>query len=112
MSQVQIRPISEENVEGFCSCLDAVARERKYLALLKAPSMGDTRKWLVEAMSQAEIRLVAIDGSQIVGWCDIEAHTREGFGHSGKLAVCRREIFFSNENSVKLRAIISERQSS
>ena len=28
------------------------------------------------------------------------------------LAVCRREIFFSNENNVKLRAIISELQTS
>ena len=31
-------------------------------------------------------------------------------GVLASLAVCRREIFFSNENNVKLRAIISELQ--
>ncbi len=30
-ADIQILPISEEDIEGFRACLDAVAREGKYL---------------------------------------------------------------------------------
>ena len=41
----------------------------------------------MDAMEREEIRLIAIDDSQIVGWCDIETNDREGFSHSGKLGM-------------------------
>ena len=102
MSQIQIKPIAENDIEGFYACLDAVARERKYLGLLKAPALKDTRKWLLNAMRQGEIRLVATDSAhvssgrvgngrvgngRVVGWCDIEIYTRKGFAHAGKLGM-------------------------
>ena len=102
MSQIQIKPISEDDIEGFYACLDAVARERKYLGLLKAPALADTRKWLLTAMQQGEIRLVATDSTRVgngrvgsgrvgsgrvIGWCDVELYTREGFAHAGKLGM-------------------------
>jgi hypothetical protein len=42
MSQIEIRPISEEDVGGFHACIDAVARERKYLAFVQAPPLENT----------------------------------------------------------------------
>ncbi len=87
MSQVQIRPISKEDVEGFHTCLDAVSKERKYLGFLEAPTLENTRGWLEEGIKEDEIRLVALSDSQIVGWCDIETYTREGFRHVGKLGM-------------------------
>ena len=33
----QIVPIAEEYIEGFHKCLDEVAKERLYLAMVKAP---------------------------------------------------------------------------
>lgn len=84
---IQIRPILEGYIEGFHSCLDAVARERKFLGFVKAPPLEDTRKWLLRGMEKEEIRLVAIDSSQIVEWCDIETNDREGFKHFGRLGM-------------------------
>jgi len=87
MNQIQIRHISEDDIEGFHACFDAVSQERKFLGFVKAPSLEKTRNWLMAGMEQGEIRLIAVDGSQIVGWCDIETNDREGFSHAGKLGM-------------------------
>lgn len=87
MNQIQIKPISEADIEGFHSCLDAVASEQKFLGHLSAPPLKETRKWIMEAIEKGEIRLIAADGAQIVGWCDIETYEHEGFDHSGKLGM-------------------------
>jgi len=87
MNQIQIRHISEADFEGFHACLDAVSRERKYLGLTEAPSQKNTRKWLTKAMERGEIRLIALDGSRVVGWCDIGVSEREGFTHAGRLGM-------------------------
>ena len=42
---------------------------------------------LLEGMERGDIRLIAIDGPQVVGWCDIEIYEREGFSHSGGLGM-------------------------
>ena len=87
MSNIQIRHITENDIEGFYACLDAVARERKYLGLTKALPLENIRKWLMKAMERGEIRLIALDGSRIVGWCDIGTSEREGFTHAGRLGM-------------------------
>jgi len=87
MTLIHIRPFSEADVEGFHACLDAVARERKYLGLLAAPPLENTRLWLLNALRRDEIRLVAVAGEPIVGWCDIELYPRPGFEHTGKLGM-------------------------
>jgi len=87
MSNIQIRQITENDIEGFYACLDAVARERKYLGLTKALPLENMRKWLTKAMERGEIRLIALDGSRIVGWCDIGTSEREGFTHAGRLGM-------------------------
>ena len=38
-------------------------------------------------MEADEIRLIVIDESKVVGWCDIETSQREGFTHAGKLGM-------------------------
>lgn len=87
MNQIQIKHISEADIEGFHSCLDSVASERKFLGHLSAPPLKETRKWIIEAMEKGEIRLIAVDRAQVVGWCDIEIYENEGFDHSGKLGM-------------------------
>lgn len=36
MDRVLIRTISQEDIEGFLSCLESLARERKYLGFTEA----------------------------------------------------------------------------
>ena len=59
MSNIQIRHITENDIEGFYACLDAVARERKYLGLTKALPLENIRKWLMKAMERGEIRITS-----------------------------------------------------
>jgi ribosomal protein S18 acetylase RimI-like enzyme len=85
MSQVLIRQISQGDIEGFHSCLDSIARERKYLGFIEAPSLEETRKSLTADMERNVIRLIALDGSKVVGWCQIKAGNWEGYTHMGWL---------------------------
>jgi len=87
MNQIQIRHISEGDFEGFHACLDAVARERKYLGLTEAPPLEKARAWLMKSLERGEIRLIALDGSRVVGWCDIGVSEHEGFTHAGRLGM-------------------------
>ena len=81
------RQISQADIEGFHSCIDSVARERKYLGFTQAASIEETRKSLVEDMERGVIRLIAIDNAKIVGWCHIKPDKLEGFTHSGWLGM-------------------------
>jgi len=87
MNQIQIRQLKEADVDGFHSCIDAVARERKFLGLVQAFPLENTRKWLMAGIEKGEIRLIALDDEKIVGWCDIDLSDREGFTHAGKLGM-------------------------
>ena len=87
MNQVTIRHLSQTDIEGLHSCLDSVARERKYLGFTRAAPIEDTRKSLVEDMERGVIRLIAIDNSKLVGWCHIKPDRWEGFTHAGWLGM-------------------------
>ncbi|MFQ5666240.1 MAG: GNAT family N-acetyltransferase, partial [Candidatus Binatia bacterium] len=63
-----MRRSTPEDLESFWRCLDAVARERKWLAFLKAPSFDDVRSFLSQ---NPPIQFVAVQQHEVVGWCDI-----------------------------------------
>jgi len=85
MDSVLIRQISRQDIESFHCCLDSVARERKYLGFITAPSLTKTRTSLIEDMARDVIRLIAIDRSKVVGWCQIKSGKWEGYTHMGWL---------------------------
>jgi ribosomal protein S18 acetylase RimI-like enzyme len=84
---IQILPIAEEHIEGFHRCLDLVARERLYLALLQAPPLDATRPSVLSDIADQMPRFVALINKQVVGWCDIRLFKREGFQHRGELGM-------------------------
>lgn len=84
---VRIMPITEEHVDSYHACLDAVARERRYLALLQAPAIEATRAFVRHNIANGEIQLVALHGADLVGWCDIVSRSLEGFEHVGTLGM-------------------------
>lgn len=81
MNRISIRQISLEDIGGFHSCLDSVARERKYLGFTTAPSLEETRRSITKDMERDVIRLIALDGSKVVGWCQIKSGSWEGYTH-------------------------------
>lgn len=86
-TEVLICPIAEQYIEGFYRCLDAVARERRYLGFLKAPPLESTRGFVMSNIENGVPQFVAVRGTEVVGWCDIVPMTREGFTHNGELGM-------------------------
>lgn len=82
-----VRPERLEDFESFLECLGAVARERRYLALLEAPSREEAQAFLADARARGMVKLVAAQGERIVGWCDVIPKPFEGFRHSGQLGM-------------------------
>ena len=84
---LQILPIEEEHIEGFRSVLDAVAKERRYLAFLEAPSLEETRGFVRRNISKGYPQVVALLDEKVVGWCDILPIDRPAMSHGGVLGV-------------------------
>jgi RimJ/RimL family protein N-acetyltransferase len=84
---VEILPIERRHIAGFREVLDAVARERRYLALTEAPPMAQVRRFVLGNLRSGAAQFVAMDDGQVVGWCDIRPRTRETMRHSGVLGM-------------------------
>lgn len=85
---VTIVPIAEPLIAGFRDVVDAVARERRWIALTKAPSLASMRKFACANMTKDYPHYLALDGGTVVGWCDItRASERETFAHRGVLGM-------------------------
>ena len=87
MEPIQIMPIREEHSDGFFAALDAVARERLYLALLESPPFETVRENIASNIARGTPRFVAVQANRVVGWCDISPHPREGFRHASQLGM-------------------------
>jgi ribosomal protein S18 acetylase RimI-like enzyme len=86
-TDVQIVPVSEEHIESFHACLDAVARERLHLAFLEAPPLDSTREFVRSNIANDVPQFVAVKGGEVVGWCDIRPGWPEVLAHCGTLGM-------------------------
>jgi len=68
---IRIVPMAAEHIESFRECLDAVAKERRYLALTGAPPPDAVREFMRSAIARRVPQFVALDGQLVIGWCDI-----------------------------------------
>jgi ribosomal protein S18 acetylase RimI-like enzyme len=68
---VAIRPIALGDVVALRDCVDAVMRERHYLAYQEPFSVEETRAFVARNMRERNPHWVASHGPRIVGWCDI-----------------------------------------
>lgn len=83
----QILPIAEEHIEGFRSVVDAVARERRFLALLEAPPLAQCAEFVRGNLEQKNPQVVAVAEGLVIGWCDIIRNTRPVHSHVGILGI-------------------------
>ena len=86
-SEIRIEPISAEHIEGFHKALDTVARERKYLSLLEAFPLEETRIFVLGMIAKGNPQFVALADGKVVGWCDISRHGFPSHAHAGKLGM-------------------------
>lgn len=84
---ITIRPIALADAAGFHAVLDAVARERRYLRLVSAPPVERTRSFIQDNLIKGNPQFVALEGENVVGWCDICRDKEPGSDHCGALGM-------------------------
>lgn len=82
-----IVPIGKEHLPGFHAALDRIAREGRYLAMLQAPSLARTRRFVLESLRQGAVHVVALAGRDVVGWCDLRPKSAAAQRHSAVLGL-------------------------
>ena len=87
MQDYKIVPITEQHIESFREAVGCVARERKYLAFLDAPSLKMAHAFVMENLKENWPHFVAVGEGKVVGWCDITSLHRPVFAHSGSLGI-------------------------
>lgn len=85
--QHEVRAIAVEDAESFRACLDAVAREGKFLALLEAPALEEVKAFIRSNVERRVPQVVACAESRVVGWCDIVPGWHHTLRHCGSLGM-------------------------
>lgn len=86
-----VRQIELHDVPAFRACLDSVARERKYLAQVEAPPLERVKSFVAESVANDAVQFVAIEGGELIGWCDVFPHWAYALQHVGTLGMGVRE---------------------
>ena len=84
---IEIVPIEKQYIVGFHAVLDGVARERRWLAMLEAPSLPRVRSFVRNGLVNGMVQFVALDEHRVVGWCDVNPKTHVTLRHSGTLGM-------------------------
>jgi ribosomal protein S18 acetylase RimI-like enzyme len=84
---MEIRAITTADAESFRACLDIVAREGKFLALLEAPPLAEVKQFVANNVERGVPQVVAVIESQVVGWCDIVPGWHHTLRHCGSLGM-------------------------
>lgn len=79
----RIVPTAEAHIAGFHAVLDSVAREKRYLLFLEAPSLENCTTFVQENIRKCHVALVALLDERVVGWCDILPIPRHSTRHVG-----------------------------
>jgi ribosomal protein S18 acetylase RimI-like enzyme len=87
VASIEIIPAAHRWIASFRECLDAVARERKYIMFLEAPPLEEMRKFVEAGIARGVPQFFALDGGRVVGWCDITPMAQPGFTHAGRLGM-------------------------
>ena len=85
---IRIVPTSEEHIAGLQRCVDAVARERRWIGFLEGPPLGQTRAFVEMILRGAGVQFVALNAAdEVVGWCDALRLDQETFRHGWRLGM-------------------------
>lgn len=86
-SSIEITPITEAHFHGLWRALDTVAREKHYLAFLKAPPQPDAFSFYQNIVTNDLCQFTAIHNDTVVGWCDILPALGEARAHIGVMGI-------------------------
>ena len=86
-STTTIVPAALEHLDRYRACLDAVAREGRWLALGQAPSIEQTRAFMANILAGNGVQVFAVDGDRVLGWADIVRPPHAATRHAGELGM-------------------------
>jgi ribosomal protein S18 acetylase RimI-like enzyme len=86
--EIRVVPTEVRYASGFAAVVDVVARERKYIGYVEGPPVERMRTLIERVLDGEGVQMLAVtERDQVVGWCDILRHSRDGFRHVGGLGM-------------------------
>jgi ribosomal protein S18 acetylase RimI-like enzyme len=90
---IRIAPIERRHIDSFHDALDSVARERRFLAMFRAPPLENIRGFITRNIDNDHAQFVALDGEVVVGWCDVLPAWADALRHRGTLGMGVRAAY-------------------
>lgn len=87
LMNIKIASITLPDVPSFHLCLDIVAKERRFLALLEAPPLEEMRTFVSDNLARKVPQIVGKDNHRVIGWCDILPGWQHTLRHCGSLGM-------------------------
>jgi RimJ/RimL family protein N-acetyltransferase len=88
MDEIRVGATRLTHIPGYHAALDEVAKERRYLAFLQAPSLEQSTQFVQWLDGGGGLHFVATTTEDVVvGWCDVVRQPHEGFRHVGQLGM-------------------------
>jgi ribosomal protein S18 acetylase RimI-like enzyme len=87
MSAIVVRPMTLGDIEQFGRIGDVVFRERAYMAFVEGFPIEECAAFVARNLRLGNPQLVACDGEQLVGWCDVRRSEFPVHRHVGHLGM-------------------------
>jgi RimJ/RimL family protein N-acetyltransferase len=84
---IEILPAKAEFAAQFRECLDAVAKESRFLMFLEAPPLSVLKEDLKVFANTKAPNFFAFDGAKLIGWCDMRLTSRELAKHRAEIGM-------------------------
>jgi ribosomal protein S18 acetylase RimI-like enzyme len=84
---IQILPAKVEFAAQFRDCLDAVAKEGRFLMFTDAPPVSALEEDLRSFVENKAPHFFAFDGERLIGWCDLRLTKRASAKHRAELGM-------------------------
>ena len=84
---ITLRPSTPDDAVEVSACVDAVARERRYLGYVCGFTADETRSFLASLAEMRGVQIIALDESMVIGWCDVTVMPFEGMRHVARLGM-------------------------
>src|SRR5579884_2343559 len=84
---IEFRQSNPDDAARLSQCVDVVARERRYLAVICGFTEDETRTFIQNLVDKGGVQLLALDAAAVVGWCDVSPMRFEGMRHVGRLGM-------------------------
>ena len=82
-----IEPTPEKHLPGLRSTLNTVLGERRYFLNVQRFSLAEVRDFRTSLVDRSGVQFVTLDGSAVVGWCDIRRRPNKGSRHVGVIGI-------------------------